>query len=203
MNKKGFTLIELIVSITLVSIILVSLLSTLVKLKQTYEVIEEDSDIRIYSASISRYINNDIIYNKGISNGTCSVDKSKCTFKLKNGEERTLEIYTVDKGTVDVTDESGKKIGKRKKELSTISYIDSKTNKIKFIRTIELENRMDIADTSKITTYGYKFIALSLNEYSYTNKKDSTKKDILDVVTIHTSNDNYSIRLYATDTVDK
>lgn len=203
MNKKGFTLIELIVSITLVSIILVSLLSTLVKLKQTYEVIEEDSDIRIYSASISRYINNDIIYNKGISNGTCSADKSKCTFKLKNGEERTLEIYTVDKETVDVTDESGKKIGKRKKELSTISYIDSKTNKIKFIRTIELENRMDIADTSKITTYGYKFIALSLNEYSYTNKKDSTKKDILDVVTIHTSNDNYSIRLYATDTVDK
>ena len=62
---------------------------------------------------------------------------------------------------------------------------------------------MDIADTSKITTYGYKFIALSLNEYSYTNKKDSTKKDILDVVTIHTSSDNYSIRLYATDTVDK
>ena len=46
MNKKGFTLIELIVSITLVSIILVSLLATLVKLKQTYEVIDEDSDIR-------------------------------------------------------------------------------------------------------------------------------------------------------------
>ena len=51
MNKKGFTLIELIVSITLVSIILVSLLATLVKLKQTYEVIEEDSDIRIYKVS--------------------------------------------------------------------------------------------------------------------------------------------------------
>ena len=37
MNKKGFTLIELIVSIVLVTVILVSLLATLVKLKQTYE----------------------------------------------------------------------------------------------------------------------------------------------------------------------
>ena len=34
MNKKGFTLIELIVSIVLVTVILVSLLATLVKLSQ-------------------------------------------------------------------------------------------------------------------------------------------------------------------------
>ena len=90
MNKKGFTLIELIVSIVLVTVILVSLLATLVKLKQTYEVIEEDSDIRIYSASISRHINNDIITNKGITSGTCNEEGSRCELKLKNGEERVL-----------------------------------------------------------------------------------------------------------------
>lgn len=83
MNKKGFTLIELIVSIVLVTVILVSLLATLVKLKQTYEVIEEDSDIRIYSASISRHINNDIITNKGITSGTCNEEGSRCELKLK------------------------------------------------------------------------------------------------------------------------
>lgn len=126
MNKKGFTLIELIVSITLVSIILVSLLATLVKLKQTYEVIEEDSDIRIYSASISRHINNDIINNKGISSGTCNEEGTKCELKFKNGEERTLEIYTTDKNAyIEITDESGKRIGRRKTDLSTISYTDS------------------------------------------------------------------------------
>ena len=94
MNKKGFTLIELIVSIVLVTVILVSLLATLVKLKQTYEVIEEDSDIRIYSASISRHINNDIITNKGITSGTCNEEGSRCELKLKNGEERVIEVYT-------------------------------------------------------------------------------------------------------------
>ena len=204
MNKKGFTLIELIVSITLVSIILVSLLATLVKLKQTYEVIEEDSDIRIYSASISRHINNDIINNKGISSGTCNEEGSKCELKFKNGEERTLEIYTTDKnGYVEITDESGKRIGRRQTELSTISYTDSKTNKRKFIRTIEIENRMDFSDPDKLTTSGHKFIGLSLDEYSYNNQKNSTKKDVLSVLTIHLSDEDYNIKLYGTDTVDK
>lgn len=204
MNKKGFTLIELIVSITLVSIILVSLLATLVKLKQTYEVIEEDSDIRIYSASISRHINNDIINNKGISSGTCNEEGSKCELKFKNGEERTLEIYTTDKnGYVEITDESGKRIGRRQTELSTISYTDSKTNKRKFIRTIEIENRMDFSDPDKLTTSGHKFIGLSLDEYSYNNKKNSTKKDVLSVLTIHLSDEDYNIKLYGTDTINK
>lgn len=204
MNKKGFTLIELIVSITLVSIILVSLLATLVKLKQTYEVIEEDSDIRIYSASISRHINNDIINNKGISRGTCNEEGTKCELKFKNGEERTLEIYTTDKNAyIEITDESGKRIGRRKTDLSTISYTDSKTNKRKFIRTIEMENRMDFSEPDKLTTYGYKFIGLSLDEYSYDNKKDSTKKDVLNILTIHLSDEDYNIKLYGTDTINK
>lgn len=204
MNKKGFTLIELIVSITLVSIILVSLLATLVKLKQTYEVIEEDSDIRIYSASISRHINNDIINNKGISSGTCNEEGTKCELKFKNGEERTLEIYTTDKNAyIEITDESGKRIGRRKTDLSTISYTDSKTNKRKFIRTIEMENRMDFSEPDKLTTYGYKFIGLSLDEYSYDNKKDSTKKDVLNILTIHLSDEDYNIKLYGTDTINK
>ena len=47
MNKNGFTLVELIVSIVLVSIVLVSMTGTLVKLKETYNVVNEDADARI------------------------------------------------------------------------------------------------------------------------------------------------------------
>ena len=124
MKKNGFTLIELIVSIVLVSVILVSLLATLVKLKQTYEVLEEDSDIRIYSSSISRHINNDIINNKGMSHINCNDTGTSCDIKLRSGEERVLEIHTSDKGTKTMKDEAGKITGYRRTDLSTINYYD-------------------------------------------------------------------------------
>lgn len=203
MNKKGFTLIELIVSIVLVTVILVSLLATLVKLKQTYEVIEEDSDIRIYSASISRHINNDIITNKGITSGTCNEEGSRCELKLKNGEERVIEVYTTNKGTVEIFDEAGKRIGRRRTDLSTVSYTDKKTNKRLFIRTIEMENRMDLSNPDKLTTYGYKFIGISLTKYSYDNKKNTTMQDVISVLTLHMSDENYNIKIYGNDTVSK
>ena len=63
MNKKGFTLIELIVSIILVSIVLISMTGTLVKLKDTYSVVNEDADARIYGATISKIVNDDLLKN--------------------------------------------------------------------------------------------------------------------------------------------
>ena len=45
MKKKGFTLIEVIVSIVLVSVVLVSLIASLIQLKHTYDVIHENSDV--------------------------------------------------------------------------------------------------------------------------------------------------------------
>ena len=58
-SKKGFTLIELIISIVLVSIVMISLLSSLIQLRKTYNTIHENSDILVYSSSIARVINND------------------------------------------------------------------------------------------------------------------------------------------------
>ncbi len=203
MNKKGFTLIELIVSITLVSIILVSLLATLVKLKQTYEVIDEDSDIRIFSASISRHINNDIINNKGISKASCNEEGNTCDIKLRNGEERQIKVYTLSlNGTKAVKDSDGNILRYERTDTSTVSYYDKKTNKQLFLRTIEQENIQN-KDQDRVTTRGYKFTGLSLNQYSYDNKKDTTKEDILSILTIHVSDETYNIKLYSTDTVKK
>ena len=203
MNKKGFTLIELIVSITLVSVILVSLLSTLVKLKQTYEVIDEDSDIRIFSASISRHINNDIINNKGITKASCNEEGNICDIKLRNGEERQLKIYTLSlNGTKAIKDSNGNIIRYERTDTSTVSYYDKKTNKQSFLRTIEQENIQN-KDQNRVTTRGYKFTGLSLEQHSYDNKKDTTKQDILSILTIHVSDETYNIKLYSTDTVKK
>ena len=66
MTKKGFTLIELIVSIVLVGVILASMIGTLLSLKDTYSVINEDVEARTYSALISKTINEHIMKNNGI-----------------------------------------------------------------------------------------------------------------------------------------
>ena len=60
MNKKGFTLIEVIVSIVLVSVVLVSMMATLLRLRDTYSIIHDNSDVIVYSSSIARVINNDL-----------------------------------------------------------------------------------------------------------------------------------------------
>lgn len=46
--------------------------------------------------------------------------------KTKNGEERVIEVYTTNKGTVEIFDEAGKRIGRRRTDLSTVSYTDKK-----------------------------------------------------------------------------
>ena len=91
MNKKGFTLIELIVSIILVSIVLVSMTGTLVKLKDTYSLVYEDADARIYGATISKVINDDLLTSNGIKTIDCSDDGKVniCEIVMGNNERRT------------------------------------------------------------------------------------------------------------------
>lgn len=92
MNKKGFTLVEVIVSIVLVSVIMVSMLASLVKLRDTYSVIHENSDVIVYTSSIARVINNDLMKNNGIRYANCSPDGLECELILGNDEKRKIEI---------------------------------------------------------------------------------------------------------------
>ena len=64
-NRKGFTLVELIVSIVLVSVVLVALVGSLLQLRSAYTVVHENSDVIVYTSSISRVINSDINDNNG------------------------------------------------------------------------------------------------------------------------------------------
>jgi len=102
MNKKGFTMVEIIVSVSLVSIVLISLLSTLIHLRDKYSNVNDDSDVRILGSSISRIINNDIKDNCGLTNITCESDV--CTLTLKNGKTRELSLReTEETKTMDIT----------------------------------------------------------------------------------------------------
>lgn len=66
MNKKGFTLVELMVSIALLSIVLIFMMNTLVKLRDTSTAEGVQTNLMTGQAIISSTINSDIIKNGGI-----------------------------------------------------------------------------------------------------------------------------------------
>ena len=79
MNKKGFTMFEVIVSVVLISLILTPMLATLVRIRESYEIVYENTDALIFSSSISRIVNNDFEKNGGIRYIDCNYDGNVCT----------------------------------------------------------------------------------------------------------------------------
>ena len=98
MNKKGFTLIEVIVSVVLVSVVLTSMLASLVKLKTSYEVVSENTDALVFSSSLARIINNDFTNNGGIRYIDCTYYGDVCDITLNNNEKRRIQIKTAQSG---------------------------------------------------------------------------------------------------------
>jgi prepilin-type N-terminal cleavage/methylation domain-containing protein len=131
MNKKGFTLVELIVSITLISIVLVSMTATLISLRTAYSRAYEDSDVLVYSSSISRVLNNDFTNNNGIRSISCNLIGTRCDITFGNNERRQLKIVEVpDSSPQSVIDQRG-----YRKQRTTLQYIDKNTNEILYIKT--------------------------------------------------------------------
>ena len=183
MNKKGFTLIELIVSIVLVTIVLASLLSTLVRIRNTYNEVSENTEVLVYSSSISRVINNDVNENAGISHIYCDSSGEFCNMTLGNDQKRLIKITTITDCYHDTKDNShvidcsetlsnGILIENIK---STLEYInDSKSpNELVYIKTLEL-NRYTNLDRNEITREGYNFLSLETKSLNYPNTGQST-----------------------------
>ena len=208
MNKNGFTLVELIVSIVLVSIVLVSMTGTLVKLKETYNVVNEDADARIYGATISKIINDDFLKNNGIRDISCSNDEdmSSCEIVLGTNQKRTLEILrnTIPNDSETIY-ENGKNVGTKKYEKTTLRYSDSTTGAVKtlLIKTIELIVKSNNeVDNNLVNTYGYKFSDLSVKTYKYENIDDYDKTDKITHIIIGLSDEKYNIDLYSSGTYE-
>ena len=208
MNKNGFKLVELIVSIVLVSIVLVSMTGTLVKLKETYNVVNEDADARIYGATISKIINDDFLKNNGIRDISCSNDEdmSSCEIVLGTNQKRTLEILrnTIPNDSETIY-ENGKNVGTKTYEKTTLRYSDSTTGAVKtlLIKTIELIVKSNNeVDNNLVNTYGYKFTDLSVKTYKYENIDDYDKTDKITHIIIGLSDEKYNIDLYSSGTYE-
>ena len=179
-RRNGFTLVEVIVSIVLVSIILVSMLTTLVKLKELYNEIHENSDALVYSSSIARIINNDVMENNGIRYATCNSEGNLCEIILGNDNRRRIEIDTK---TDVVTEPDGRGTLRSLNSVSTLRYVDTtdKNNEsMLYLRTLEanIYTSYDANGVMKYTTSdGFNFNRMVLDQY----EKDTTdgKKDVV------------------------
>ena len=98
MNKKGFTLFEVIISVVLVSILLTSMLVTLVKIRDAYSIVYENTDALIFRSSIARIVNNDFQQNGGIRYIDCNYNGDVCDITLNNDQKRRIEVYDVNTG---------------------------------------------------------------------------------------------------------
>ncbi len=200
MRKNGFTLIELIISIALVGIILASMIGTLISLKDTYGVINEDVEARTYSALVSKVINEHLMKNNGIKSYTCS--DNMCSLTLGTNKEMILEIVTSDVKTSDINDSStGNKIGTLTEKVTTIKYYEDGGG-YSYYKTIKHYDRK-YDDNDDNVEIGYKFEKLSSNENAYQSKKNPDLNDYIVNITIEMNNPKYNIELYATSLVDE
>lgn len=147
MNKKGFTLFEVIISVVLVSILLTSMLVTLVKIRDAYSIVYENTDALIFSSSIARIINNDFQENGGIRYIDCNYNGDLCDITLNNDQKRRIEVYDVHTGTrVKSTDQLKYYIG-----TSDTSYNVSESDNI-FCEKVEHDGQMKlVAECYKAT----------------------------------------------------
>ena len=196
MNKKGFTMVEIIVSVSLVSIVLISLLSTLIHLRDKYSNVNDDSDVRILGSSISRIINNDIKDNCGLTNITCESDV--CTLTLKNGKTRELSLReTEETKTMDITlqseqdkDATAVKITRR----TTIEYKDKDENEKLMTKTLtSITDKITSSSGTEQHTEYHHITGFSVDSKSYSTRLG---EQTMYTLTINISDKTYDINIY-------
>lgn len=97
-NKKGFTLVELVLSVALLSIVLVFMMAALVELKDKEKTNGADAKMLVNQAIIAKTVNSDIITLGLDSISACA--SMDCFYLIyKDGSEKTLKLMS-DKRTL-------------------------------------------------------------------------------------------------------
>ncbi len=105
MKKNGFTLVELTISIALLSVVMIFLLNFLTLVKKEDVGIEETTSMEIDKSVISKTINSDILKENYINTFSCT--DVLCSVTLKSGAKRTI---TIDGNIVKYTDTTNNKV---------------------------------------------------------------------------------------------
>ena len=90
MNKKGFTLIELSISVALLSVVIIYLLYFLKTVRDEDVGINAVTEMELDKAIISKTINSDILNEDNINNFTCL--DGLCTIYYNSGKIKTLKV---------------------------------------------------------------------------------------------------------------
>ena len=105
MKKNGFTLVELTISIALLSVVMIFLLNFLTLVKKEDAGIEETTNMEIDKSVISKTINSDILKENYINTLSCT--EVLCDITLKSGAKRSI---TIDGNLVKYTDTINNKV---------------------------------------------------------------------------------------------
>ncbi len=197
MKKQGFTLMELILSIVLVSIIIVTMVGTLLKIRESYSIINQNIEARTYKALVSKVINEHFMNNGGVKRIVCSSDK-KCELILGNNKSMTLEIVNNIIDSEEVKDNSNNVVANREILISSLKYYGNNYEYVKSIKSVKTTYQ-----NGTIMNDGYNFNSISFEKpYEYDNKNDSNLKDSIYRITILMSDPKYNMELYSTAKVD-
>ena len=174
-KSKGTTLIEVLVSVSLIAIVLIFVFNILADLKNEYSLASKRSEDAIARASYTRIIQNDFIAKELTDVTTCSNGGNLLlcmNFKYKDGTTKRLEVY---KTYVVYDDEKWSlSVGEYTLNDAMICYknisniIDSNKNSLSTEKYNEL--KQDIA-AGKVDEYHLLKIYLPASANASTNKK--------------------------------
>lgn len=92
-NNKGFTLVELVISITLLSIVLVFMMKVLISLKNKEDANGINTKLLVNQTIISKTLNNDNIKNDIKNIQYCEADKKDCVLiEFAIGTSKKLQL---------------------------------------------------------------------------------------------------------------
>ena len=131
MNKKGFTLVELVISIALLSVVMVFLLNFLKLISNEDDGVEKETLVQLDKMTVSKTINEDL-HSDSISTLTCT--SNVCTITTVGGKTKKLSLNENLLLYEDITSEKTKVILKRKLSVDYKMSSEEKT----YIRLITL-----------------------------------------------------------------
>ncbi|MCI6349383.1 MAG: prepilin-type N-terminal cleavage/methylation domain-containing protein [Tenericutes bacterium] len=131
MNKKGFTLVELVISIALLSVVMVFLLNFLELISNEDDGVEKETLVQLDKMTVSKTINEDL-HSDSISTLTCT--SNACTITTVGGKTKKLSLNDNLLLYEDITSEKTKVILKRKLSVDYKISSEEKT----YIRLITL-----------------------------------------------------------------
>lgn len=131
MNKKGFTLVELVISIALLSVVMVFLLNFLELISNEDDGVEKETLVQLDKMTVSKTINEDL-HSDSISTLTCT--SNVCTITTVGGKTKKLALNDNLLLYEDITSEKTIVILKRKLSVDYKISSEEKT----YIRLITL-----------------------------------------------------------------